>query len=276
MQTIDRNEIAKDINAKISGLGRNIRTNWELGFEEGQVITLEKQESWTDGGDFTVCNDCPVEYNFEIENETPCHIVDYTNKEEVVALGAEDCEDEKEVLLPAGTKLEVVYGECEDDNEEMGFYTVIFRYVRRKNKMAGFIKKYLENKEWTIYQLGNATGLAHQTIRSADSKTVDQLSAKNVRLIADVFGFTPGEILDEFYEIEEEINNDAIIQELINVFEKYGYNTDEISLELLDGEEIKLEMSDDTITQLADAVNATKHFTAYVDASTDFMIIEKI
>ncbi len=26
MQTIDRNEIAKDINAKISGLGRNIRT----------------------------------------------------------------------------------------------------------------------------------------------------------------------------------------------------------------------------------------------------------
>lgn len=97
-----------------------------------------------------------------------------------------------------------------------------------------------------------------------------------MRLIADVFEFTPGEILDKFYEIEEEINNDAIIQELINVFEKYGYNTDKISLELLDGEEIKLEMSDDTITQLADAVNATKHFTAYVDASTDFMIIEKI
>ncbi|EKG5411585.1 hypothetical protein O3X37_000428 [Listeria monocytogenes] len=132
MQTIDRNEIAKDINAKISGLGRNIRTNWELGFEEGQVITLEKQESWTEGGDFTVCNDCPVEYNFEIENEAPCHVVDYTNKEEVVALGAEDCKEEKEVLLPAGTKLEVVYGECEDDNEEMGFYTVIFRYVEEE------------------------------------------------------------------------------------------------------------------------------------------------
>lgn len=142
--------------------------------------------------------------------------------------------------------------------------------------MAGFIKRYLETKNWTIYQLGNATGLAHQTIRMADKKTVDQMSAKNVRLTAEVFGFTAGEMLDEFYEIEEEINNDAIIQELINVFEKYGYNTDEISLELLDGEKIKLEMSDDTITQLADAVNATKHFTAYVDASTDFMIIEKI
>ncbi|MFP3129954.1 hypothetical protein I2463_15865, partial [Listeria monocytogenes] len=83
MQTIDRNEIAKDINAKIAGLGRNINTNWELGFEKGQVITLEKQESWTDGGAFTVCNDCPVEYYFEIENEVPCHAVDYTNKEEV-------------------------------------------------------------------------------------------------------------------------------------------------------------------------------------------------
>lgn len=133
-QTIDRNEIAKDINAKISGLGRNIRTNWELGFEEGQVITLEKQESWTDGGDFTVCNDCPVEYNFEIENEAPCHVVDYSNKEEATALGAEDCENEKEVLLPAGTKLEVVYGEREDDKDDMGFYTVIFRYIESEEK----------------------------------------------------------------------------------------------------------------------------------------------
>ncbi|EOC5946552.1 hypothetical protein ACGLW8_001277 [Listeria monocytogenes] len=134
IQTIDRNEIAKDINAKISGLGRNIRTNWELGFEEGQVITLEKQESWTDGGDFTVCNDCPVEYNFEIENEAPCHVVDYSNKEEATALGAEDCENEKEVLLPAGTKLEVVYGEREDDKDDMGFYTVIFRYIESEEK----------------------------------------------------------------------------------------------------------------------------------------------
>ncbi|CBY75919.1 TPA: hypothetical protein ACJUFH_002658 [Listeria monocytogenes] len=134
MQTIDRNEIAKDINAKISGLGRNIRTNWELGFEEGQVITLEKQESWTDGGDFTVCNDCPVEYNFEIENEAPCHVVDYSNKEEATALGAEDCENEKEVLLPVGTKLEVVYGEREDDKDDMGFYTVIFRYIESEEK----------------------------------------------------------------------------------------------------------------------------------------------
>ncbi|EIB7743396.1 hypothetical protein K9J71_002788, partial [Listeria monocytogenes] len=50
MQTIDRNEIAKDINAKIAGLGRSIQTNWELGFEEGQIIILEKHESWTDGG----------------------------------------------------------------------------------------------------------------------------------------------------------------------------------------------------------------------------------
>lgn len=140
--------------------------------------------------------------------------------------------------------------------------------------MAGFIKKYLDDKKWTIYQLGNATGLAHQTIRSADSKTVDQLSAKNVRLIAEVFKFTAGEMLDEFYEIEEELTNDAIIQELIELFEKYGYNTDEICVELLDGETIKLDMNDDTVTQLADAVNATEHFTAYLDDSTDYMIIE--
>lgn len=142
--------------------------------------------------------------------------------------------------------------------------------------MAGFIKKYLDGKDWTIYQLGNATGLAHQTIRSADSKTVDQLSAKNVRLIAEVFHFTAGEILDEFYEIEEEINKNAIIKELTDVFEKHGYNTDEISSELLDGETIKLDMNDDNITKLAESVNTTEHFTAYLDDSTDYMIVEAI
>lgn len=141
--------------------------------------------------------------------------------------------------------------------------------------MAGFIKKYLDDKKWTIYQLGNATGLAHQTLRSADSKTVDQLSAKNVRLIAEVFHFTPGEILDEFYEIEEELKSETIIQELISVFEKYGYNTDEISSELLDGEKLKLEITDDDITKFAESVNATEHFTAYLDISTDYMIVEK-
>lgn len=140
--------------------------------------------------------------------------------------------------------------------------------------MAGFIKKYLASKDWTIYQLGNATGLAHQTIRIADKKTVDQMSAKNVRLIANIFGFTAGEMLDEFYEIEGAINKDAIIKELTDVFEKHGYNTDEISSELLGGETIKLDMTDDNITKLADAVNATEHFTAYLDSSTDYMIVE--
>ncbi|AGR03110.1 hypothetical protein M642_04110 [Listeria monocytogenes] len=35
-------------------------------------------------------------------------------------------------MLPVGTKLEVVYGEDASDNEEMGYYTVIFRYVEEE------------------------------------------------------------------------------------------------------------------------------------------------
>lgn len=78
------------------------------------------------------------------------------------------------------------------------------------------------------------------------------------------------------YEIEKEINNDEILKELTTVFEKYGYNTDEISSELLDGEKIKLDMNDDNITKLAESVNTTEHFTAYLDDSTDYMIVESI
>ncbi|MBC1678746.1 transcriptional regulator [Listeria welshimeri] len=141
--------------------------------------------------------------------------------------------------------------------------------------MAGFIKAFLNQKDWTFYQLGNATGVPHQTLRSADSKSVDQLSAKNVRLIAELFDYTPGELLDEFYEKEVELTNEAIIQELVDVFEKHGYNAAEVESELLNGKTIKLPMEHDDTPKFAEAIDTeTEHFYTYLDPSTDNMIVE--
>lgn len=106
-----KNEIAKQITTELSGLYRTIRTNWELGYAEGDIITIENAESWTTGGDFSVGNDCPVEYQFEIENYCPVHEVDYSNVEELNILGAEDFESENEVLISAGAKFLVTRGE---------------------------------------------------------------------------------------------------------------------------------------------------------------------
>ncbi|MBC6300289.1 hypothetical protein [Listeria booriae] len=131
--TLTREMVSKDINGSISGLGRALNVNWEMGYEEGQIITLENEESWSDGGMFAVGNDLPVSYQLFIENEVPCHIVDYTNEEEIQAIGAEECEDEKECLIPAGTKLRVLQGEQEIDLQEMGYYTIHLEYVEEEN-----------------------------------------------------------------------------------------------------------------------------------------------
>lgn len=123
-----KEKYATEINGTAKGLGRAISLNYELDFEEGQVITLQKAESWSDGGKFTIGNDFPIEYQFVIENEIPCHFVNYEDEEEINVLGAEDCEDEAEVLLPAGAKLVVTGVPKEVDLEEMGYYTVTFEY----------------------------------------------------------------------------------------------------------------------------------------------------
>ncbi|KGL46373.1 hypothetical protein EP56_01930 [Listeriaceae bacterium FSL A5-0209] len=134
MMTLTRASVANDINGSIANLGRALNLNWEMGYEEGQIIILETEESWSNGGSFTVCNDFSVSYQLFIENEVPCHIVDYTNESELKAIGAEGCNDEKECLIPAGTKLRVIQGEQSIDLEEMGYYTIQLEYVEEDER----------------------------------------------------------------------------------------------------------------------------------------------
>lgn len=80
---------------------------------------------------------------------------------------------------------------------------------------------------------------------------------------------------EDFYNDMQEIAQDIILETLKEAFENNNYNTDEVDTDLFDGYQIKIAMEYDNIGELAASVNKTKHFTAYVDASTDFMIIEK-
>ena len=47
-----KNEIAMKINDEIDYISRQIKTNYLLEVKEGDIITTEKAESWTDGGVF--------------------------------------------------------------------------------------------------------------------------------------------------------------------------------------------------------------------------------
>ena len=124
-----KNEIANMTSAKLKGIARQIKTNCNLELKEDDIIVLEKAESWTDGGEFTVENEREYEYLFYCINECPVHVVDYENEEEREILGATDCEAEKEVLVPAGTKFRIISVSTDEDYEEMGYYSIDVEYM---------------------------------------------------------------------------------------------------------------------------------------------------
>ena len=124
-----KNELAKNINAEIKGIGRTITSDYLLELEENDIMTLEKSESWTDGGNFTPEWNKEYTYVFVCTNACPVHVVDYSNVEELEILSAEDCECEREVLIPAGTKFKVTSIGTEGDHEEMGYIAVEVEYM---------------------------------------------------------------------------------------------------------------------------------------------------
>ena len=126
---LTKETIANQTNARLKGIARQINTNYELSLKEDDIIILEKAESWTDGGEFTVENEKEYEYLFYCVNECPVRIVDYENEEETEILGATDCESEKEVLVAKGTKFRIVSVSTDEDYEEMGYHSINVEYM---------------------------------------------------------------------------------------------------------------------------------------------------
>ena len=138
-----KNEIAKNINKTIKGLGRTIALDYKTEFKVGQILTAEKAESWKNGGEFIVETTRKYEYFLNCINEVDVHEVNYdllseaeTEEDEEYAeayyeaLGTdEDSYCEKEVLVPAGTKFRIISVSTDEDYEEMGYYNIDVEYI---------------------------------------------------------------------------------------------------------------------------------------------------
>ncbi|MBC2373679.1 hypothetical protein HBP98_16835 [Listeria booriae] len=121
--------LAQNVTAKIKELTRGIEVDYTLDYEVGDIITVESAESWSNDGLFTVENIKEYPYSFNINNEAPCHVLDYSDDEICHMLGATDCEHEKEVIIAKGTKFRVTDVSTDDDFAEMGFYKVELEYI---------------------------------------------------------------------------------------------------------------------------------------------------
>lgn len=125
---MNKNEIAHNITGTYE-VSRTIAVNYKIDYVEGQVITLDKAESWTKAGMFTPETFGEYEYTFIPENKVAGHEVDYDNEEECSELGCEDCDQECEVLLPAGTRFVITRVATDLDFEEMGYYEITIKFI---------------------------------------------------------------------------------------------------------------------------------------------------
>ncbi len=132
---LNKEMIAKDINCKMSGLGRIIETDFLIDYVEGEIITIEREESWLiPGGHFIPENNYEYSYSFTCINELEGHKIDYTNEDEAWILGCEDCEHEQEVLIPAGAMYRVLNNSCHENQEDMGFDEIQLEFLGFKGE----------------------------------------------------------------------------------------------------------------------------------------------
>lgn len=85
--------------------------------------------------------------------------------------------------------------------------------------MAGYLKKYAENRGWSLYRLAKESNLSDSTLRTADLTTLNKLSVINIKKISEAVGETPGEVLDDLIKFEEGIekmNINELIREIKN------------------------------------------------------------
>ena len=91
-----RTDIAKEINWNGTAT-RMIHTNNIPSYFAGEIVNPGL--CWTDGGEFKIETTGKYTVIFVIENNVDGHAVDYDNETECEAIGAIDCENEKEILI---------------------------------------------------------------------------------------------------------------------------------------------------------------------------------
>lgn len=123
---MERKDYAKMINIEIDSLSREQGSNYKYDWKEGDILEVGKDLGlcWTDGGEFTLENNYEYRYVIKVTGKIKAHKVDYTNQQECYDLGCEDCEKEKEHLIPEGTKFIITSISTDDDFEIMGYYEV--------------------------------------------------------------------------------------------------------------------------------------------------------
>ncbi|KGL43567.1 hypothetical protein [Listeria newyorkensis] len=142
----------------------------------------------------------------------------------------------------------------------------------RKAPADGIIQRFVEsNTNMTIYGLAEETKISESTLRTANLKPVESLKIPTILSIARVMEISPGNVLDELFEIERNIQFEALEAILVT------FNLDiEIADQLAEHGAIIVTISEAQKKHLLEAVLENTVFDAYIPEGTkETLIIQK-
>lgn len=136
------------------------------------------------------------------------------------------------------------------------------------------LDKVLDDYGLNRYKLSVKTGITESTLSSIVNRNtaVSDIKLKIFEAIAETSEQNLTDIIDEmkYYEKENKMNK------LEKIFNAHGFtNVDGNLDELQEKGKTKISMQFEETPALMDAINKETEYTAYVDDSTDYIVIEK-
>lgn len=79
-------------------------------------------------------------------------------------------------------------------------------FVILKGRKMNVLQKYLDQNNVTKYQVSKLSGLSQMTLShaTADSKPLSGQTVKVISAVAQALGKTPGQVLDDLIELDED------------------------------------------------------------------------
>ncbi|MBC1419895.1 helix-turn-helix domain-containing protein [Listeria fleischmannii] len=139
--------------------------------------------------------------------------------------------------------------------------------------MKDVLKQFrLQNGNLSEMDLARLTGLTQSTLSYANRNPIEKMTIRTLSTIARGLNRQPGEVLDELIEIEEELKSEQLEQ----IFNRFNFHNVEFELdELRENSKTKISMGYDETPELMKTINEETDYTAYIDISTDYVVIEK-
>ena len=105
-----------------------------------------------------------------------------------------------------GAQVQILYSPYYDNQYEATVNVFLVAFVILKGRKMNVLQKYLDQNNVTKYQVSKLSVLSQMTLShaTADSKLLSGQTVKVISAVAQALGKTPGQVLDDLIELDED------------------------------------------------------------------------